>query len=831
MKNARAPSATKPTLQCPQSHGNFMERKNTIAESVVVNGSHPQIHRLELPPLPELEPPPPVPTRRGIFLFLCGVLLPLIALGIELATRACTQEIVDPLPTPLHVFLVGFVPVSNWFLWRALYNGNTKCLSLLSVTSAATIGIAAFYTLVFLPILPLAAFAIILAGIGLLPLSPLLALLATLLGRRHLKRLNAQSVSVRLPHFLLGFSLGLLSLTVVELPSVVTRIGLQQAASAEAEKSLRGIQWLRHVGSQDVLLRHCYQEQRAMNDLLSLVLSQGDAITTEEARHIYYRVTGTPFNAVKPPSDLHRKVRTWGNDFEFDAALGGTTVAGQLKGLSLASSRQDQSLDANAAVSYTEWTMVFKNVSTQQREARAQIALPPGGVVSRLTLWVAGEEREAAFAGRAQVREAYNQVAVQQRRDPVLVTTAGTDRVLMQCFPVPSNGEMKVRLGITAPLQLESETNATLAAPYFLERNFGLQDDTQHSLWIESRQSLTATDPALKAELDETGRFALRGQLTDAQLSESRVRVMRTKASWQAWAPDTQSKTGEVITQRIEPQPAAAPARVVFVVDGSRSLQDYVSALAATVAKLPSQIDRQVFLATDRVVEVNASVLASTAFVGGNDNLPALLRAWDVAAEMPNSVIVWLHGPQPIEMQKLDALQQRYERRPNGPRLYDVQLAVGPNRLAEAMASLEAVEVVPDRLAGLARLLAMWNGTAPRYVVTRTKSASRASREAAESSSHLARLWALDEVHRLLLARAHNDDIIKLAARYQLVTPVTGAVVLETQAQYDRAGLQPVNPNTVPTIPEPETWALLFVVGSVLLWLLWQQRSTQRQAV
>ncbi len=97
-----------------------------------------------------------------------------------------------------------------------------------------------------------------------------------------------------------------------------------------------------------------------------------------------------------------------------------------------------------------------------QREARAQVLLPPGGVVSRVTLWVNGEPREAAFAGRGEVRAAYQQVAVQQRRDPVLVTMSGPDRVLVQCFPIqPNGGTMKIRLGITVPLLIES----TSAAP------------------------------------------------------------------------------------------------------------------------------------------------------------------------------------------------------------------------------------------------------------------------------------------------------------------------------------------------------------------------------
>ncbi len=794
---------------------------------------------------PEWQPPsaPPKPETLSFypsaFLLFFGVVLPIISLVVELVTNMCALDMFDPMPTPFHIFIVAFVPASNWFLWDALWSGKTKYLSLLSVTSAATIGIASFYTLVFLPITPIGVIAIIFFGLGFLPLTPILALIATLIGRRKLKRLNAQTVSARIPHWLIGFSLGLLGLIAVEVPSVVTRLGMQMASSSEIEKSQRGIRWLRFIGSEDVLLRACYQEERGMKDLMSAAISLGDPVTLDEARRIYYRVTGTPFNAVKPPSKLNKQVRRWSDDFEFDAGLGGTAVVGQVKGLSLMTSRQDQSIDANAAVSYTEWTLVFKNISALQREARAQIALPPGGVVSRLTLWVNGEEREAAFAGRAQVREAYNQVAIQQRRDPVLVTTLGLDRVLMQCFPVPSNGEMKVRLGITAPLQLESNEQATLPLPYLLERNFGLNDETKHYVWVESKQPLTASNAALKTEQVEGGKFALRGNLTEAGLSESFVQATRTNAALQAWTPDTLSKSTEIITQQITAQPVTAPSRIVFVIDGSRLMKDRVPAIAATLAKLPSNAESLILLASDGVVDLSqgvrniapnafAQMLNGADFAGGNDNLPALLRAWDSAAEKPNSVIVWLHGAQPIEMQGIPELQQRYQRRPNGPRIYDVQLIAGPNRLAEELEMLSAVEAVPNRLTGLERLFAVWNGQATRYVITRAKTPRLNQADTIESSSHLARLWANDEVKRMIATRAKPEDTIKLAAGYQLVTSVTGAVVLETKAQYERAGLEPVNANTVPTIPEPETWALIFIVGTVLLWLFYQQRKGLR---
>jgi len=63
-----------------------------------------------------------------------------------------------------------------------------------------------------------------------------------------------------------------------------------------------------------------------------------------------------------------------------------------------------------------------------------------------------------------------------------------------------------------------------------------------------------------------------------------------------------------------------------------------------------------------------------------------------------------------------------------------------------------------------------------------------------------------------------------LAAQHRLVTPVSGAVVLETDAEYTRAGLTPPDAAAVPTIPEPSTWVLLIVAALAFAWAVRQQR-------
>jgi hypothetical protein len=79
---------------------------------------------------------------------------------------------------------------------------------------------------------------------------------------------------------------------------------------------------------------------------------------------------------------------------------------------------------------------------------------------------------------------------------------------------------------------------------------------------------------------------------------------------------------------------------------------------------------------------------------------------------------------------------------------------------------------------------------------------------------HLKRLWARDETLRLA-AQRKGDEAVKLAAKNQLVTSLTGAVVLETKEQYDRHNLKAADPMTVPTIPEPSIMSLIGIIAAM----------------
>jgi hypothetical protein len=782
--------------------------------------------------------------RWARFTLAAGVILPALSILVECTTHICAGNFFDPIPTIWHVLLVVFVPIAHLQVWRAIRQRQCERAKLLSVTNAIAIGISLFYTLVYIPLLPLAAVALVFFGLGILPLAPLFALIAGLVLRRQLvQRYPATTKKgfwLTNGGLLAGIAISFCFIALAELPSTITRYGLQMAASQDLSRKARGIRLLRNYGDKEALLRACYYRTGSATDLIGYLFSVHNPVPPGVARETYYRVTGQSFDLAPPPT---RFDTIWLdlNGVNFDRDRNDAIRRNQLV---LHASQLDGSADADAGLAYIEWTLAFKNDSTIQQEARGEVQLPPGAVVSRLALWLDGRWSEAAFAARSRTQQAY-QLVVAQKRDPVLVTTSGRDRVRVQCFPVePNGGEMKVRLGITTPLFVENLGYERLLLPRFVDRNFGITDDFKHAVWIESNGLLESQNTALAFEPPLTSLHALRGSITDQELSwpQSSIRFARSGIK-EAWTRSTVNGKSSIVRQNIEERTSTPARRIILVVDTSRRMRDSALEIASSVLGLPSGTDLRLLFAGGNGVygspqEIKTGNLAYMAqtigsewnYEGGADNVPALITAWDMAAGDWNvDSIIWIHSPQPVQLQAVNDLRQRLERRPNGPPIYSVQTIGGYDRILSELDGIAAVKSVPrfDHLnADLNNLFAQQMGQQHAFEYVRSNEINEATPDAVdakETSSHLARLWANEEVNRMLASndRKAVDEATQLALQYQLVTPVTGAVVLETQEQYRAAGLQPVAPGTVPTIPEPEIVLLIAVVVSILLFGLY----------
>lgn len=781
---------------------------------------------------------------RGFLLLSFGVVLPALILVFEKLTAFCGVVFFDPVPTWWHFGWIALVPVVNAWLMRGGCGVGDKTRGVAAGWVWVT---AVFYGLLFVPLLVPSIFALICFGMGMLSLTPVLTAIATWRIGSRAKREAAQPGKFR-TGWRMGALAGLFVIFVLEGPALWTRLNLA-AAAADGKGSAAAVARLRAFHSERVLLKACYEGNRGTSmatdisgwittswqiPLLMMGHVDWQAVDSQKARDVFFRVTGKAFNTLPPPKTARGSMALGSRgdpleEFEFDDHLGGDQVAVRLKHLDLAQSRFDGHVDGVSRIGYGEWTMVFRNTSREQKEARCQIKLPRDGRVSRLTLWVNGEAREAAFSTVSKVKAAYKAVAIVQRRDPVMVNMVGPDTVMVQCFPVPAQGEMKIRFGVTAPLD-----GCRWELPRIVECNFGLADGLEHALWLQGDCAfgLTGTGQDLTANQDGDGR-SLPVTLAGAAVMNSGVAVRTGPLAAPpetVWCEDRFAKPSErfLIRDALAVTRTASPPGVV-VIDGSQALAGAKGWITQALGKAADR-GLSLVLADDHARRVTLAELADYRFSGGRDNEPALREALRLARESGGPVI-WIHGPQAVGLSQSEALLQLLERGAVRPVIYEVEAVAGPNRLAEAIyrsGCLHRGPALVKPAEDLARFLLERRHERRENAWTWRRVASADNPAGKKVWDQLARSWAAGaaEDPAAGLTDAARSD---LAARYQLVTPLSGAVVLETRAQYDQHGLTPADGDTtpqIPVVPEPSTGLLVMLAGAAAL--LRRRRNPER---
>lgn len=745
-------------------------------------------------------------------------IFPAIVIVIECTTGLCAGMFFDPVPTIGHLLLIALVPGVNFLLWRALQREQAVPAWLLAA-GGASIAIAASYSLLFLPMLPFALVATLFLGIGLLPFAPLaaFALAARWTNDAAVLRPRGGRIAVS------GFALGVLALLLVDLPATVTQIALDRYRG-DAEDRRSAVALMRALGDRDMLLRQSYGDTARASGVASFLVSgwthglfRNEERPTGAARELYYRVTGRAFNDVARPG---YGVRGRARLFAWDDDRGGEEVGGRVPDLALTGSRIDGSVAARDNLAYLEWTIDLANGGEAQQEARFRVALPEGAVATRATLWVNGEAREASIAGRGETRAAYTGV-VSASRDPLLVTTDGAQRLLVQAFPIQPRATMRLRIGVTAPFAIAPDGRRTLALPALVERNFDLASDLRHAVWIE-------------------GAATTRTMLPDAALLAGRFRLglppVTAPSQTLGGVPALGKAAGMVVAQRIE-RLAAPRGPVMLVVDSSADMAGIASALPHALAAIAPGRPVGLVVAGDEPQTVAVrpwspeqaarvrAALATVRFRGGQDDRAALANALR-ALPRADATLLWLHGAQPVRFTSPEpALEQALDRLPALPRLVRYQvtpgraMTLGGNRWFDG-ARLPSPS--GDLAADLRAVLTEVAGDAPRWGVARAPAAGGET----TGSAHIVRLWAAEQLAGKTGSRGKEREAgIALAHRLNLITPISGAVVLETDRDYGANGLPVPDPDAVPTVPEPGTWALLILIALAGAWLLKRQRA------
>ncbi|MDX2107167.1 MAG: VIT domain-containing protein [Candidatus Melainabacteria bacterium] len=616
--------------------------------------------------------------KPGFGFFLFGVILPALALYFEICTHTMAGVLFDPFPTPWHVLLFSFIPLSNLIVFLAVRFNMVSFYAITSLMSGFAMGIAILYSLMFATKLPAIGSTFIhhselsfLIIFHPLLYAPLFAI-APLFNAGHVITLLAARQKAffdgdQLKHF--GHIVILIMVLSIEAPSTITRIYLSKAINySNSAKLINGfdsdsINWLRSWGNREVMLRACYERSGRATDILGSFYEDQHPVPIENARELFYVVTGQAFNEVAIPASFRSTLKHTGamhdasglngnadDEFDIDTDIAGSKVSGFARGLSTSDSAITGKIDPKAQIASLDWRCTLENATYVPREARAQIKLPPGACVSGATIWLDGKKKEAQIDERSQARSTYVNAVYTNKKDPLLVSMHGPSTVLVQCYPVVRGQITKVDLHIVAPLQSFEKNKAQLVLPVFGERNFAFKNEN-------------------KIKLDCATKFDIKNNLVEFDSSSQIPPVFQQINS----KPDT----------------------LYVVVDGSVKMQPYMSEVAEGLKSLPIQ-DVHIFKVLDGQTNYKNAQdaikdLSVTKCTGGQDNSRTLADSMNkllFKVSRP-SAILWIHGPQPVcdsnSALYLNNIIRELKDSNRRKVIYDYQVVPGSNKLLESM--------------------------------------------------------------------------------------------------------------------------------------------------
>lgn len=770
------------------------------------------------------------PVRRfnfftGFTLILCAIAVAFEAIGHPAA--GIFQ--LDPIP---NLGVLGLYILTVCILWmnHAVLGGSDdgrfgkwrnspRALSLLIVGTIVSIMVALSASYMFLPLAGFGGILLLFAGLGLLLWTPFFALIALCIQLRGLIRewrgAGADSWEIRR-------TLGAATLAAASL--FVWLIGIPIAAAHYTASALRSdsradFEMLRRLNSEGILLDIAYNRKPNYWTCLGFNAYemgwwptsglQTISADTDAARRAYFLVTGKPFEQVpRPMSYTNNSGNTWGNRGADDVALeetGGMLVGRKVPGLWLASSQMSGSADTTSGTGVVEWTLKFRNDTDQPQEARADILLPNNAVVHKVSLWINGVEQPARYGHPDRVRAAYQEVAVVQRRDPLLVTMPAPGHVLAQCFPVQPHSEMQIRLGFTGALVPDAGNRPTLELPALGMVNFDVPRSMRPHFQLADKQE----------EWDGRDLFDVH-------------RIV-------------------VGDRRYGGQRDIKPLRLIIAIDASEGMRETLAdppldtwLTALNYVPAGSTVDLLFTDAPEKMVRWSPGQPLPRAFLkrgvfGGTDPQKALLRALQKAGEkgeMPAAVL-FVHAASPHGVTNLEPLRQELQRDYwNGPALVGIQVArEAPDTLVKDLSGFPRVftlRAIPHASQiGEAFHEAMWlSQPRPAGGVKSNEYSASKTRNAIVLFDKVLAAWRYANTLPSADALEVRITAGREAADAQLVTPLSSAVVLETREQYQRHGLEERDEKgkqekrTVdatdkpadlkkPGLPEPGTFALV----------------------
>ena len=235
---------------------------------------------------------------------------------------------------------------------------------------------------------------------------------------------------------------------------------------------------------------------------------------------------------------------------------------------------------------------------------------------------------------------------------------------------------------------------------------------------------------------------------------------------------------------------ALAPKHLVVVIDSSTTLKEHAQGLRGALEKLPAGIPAKLIIASSEDESLLRSVplqeglkrIDDGLFVGGQDNLKAVVKAAEIAGEVKGGAVLWIHGPQP-ELNQEIFIMAPYTA---APTFYEMALGSGETDTTEffknhsEIGPFIPVQRSTDKAGtDLMDFFQKWTGNNRGYsckLFDSTKKPKDAVEATEAEAKELLTLRANQRVTKLIAQRFPRRAALH-AVQYEFVSPVSVAMV------------------------------------------------------
>ena len=482
-------------------------------------------------------------------------------------------------------------------------------------------------------------------------------------------------------------------------------------------------------------------------------------------------------------------------------------------------------------MAYTEKMITIRNNTDRnwsQQEAIYTFHLSEGSVVSSLSLWINGQEAKSRLTTTAKADSAYHQVVGVEQHDPSVVHWQEGNTVSVRVFPCTSKENRRFKIGITSPLAKQNDQliyeNAFFEGPdasnaletmqiattgntadLQLSSNF---KQTAVGVYQADRTYMPDWKIATKAPALATGTFAF---------ADTAYQVKNYQEKLEAFTPeqiylDLNSSWSEQELEQVWENNKSTP---VFV------YKDQLIRLSdANIKEIYELMSRQQF----SLFPINEIKHPTTALLISKSTVSAPNLNDLEGSKFGKELTAYLQSPKQIRFYNLGNQLSPYLKALKEMRVFnyangdekDLQKLLSQHQFVKNQENDETVVLDNAKM-----------------IIQKTSAAS-----IEKAPDHVLRLFAYNDLMKRVSADYFKHDYVNPAniaeaERAYIVSPVSSLIVLETQADYDRFGidenkdsLKNAAMKSSGAVPEPQEWLLIILCLSITGYVLFVKKMT-----